>query len=91
MSDEQERREWEQQREREIVRENRQAARRAADPATRDQIDRSTGRTWGDAVGRGMYGDSRLQSFRDLNEMHRQARQAARQAQARDQGRAGRN
>lgn len=90
-SGEQERQQWEQQREKEIIRENRQAAKRAADPAQRDQIDPATGRTWGDAVGRGMYGDDRLQSFRDLSARNRQTRERYRWAQARVQGRAGRN
>jgi len=88
---EQERRQWERQREEQIKAENLEARQRAADPAQRDRIDPSTGRTWGDAVSRGMYGDSRLQSFRDMNAQHRQARQQGRLAQVRDQGRQGRN
>jgi len=88
---EQERRQWEQQREEQIKAENLEARRRAADPAQRDRIDPATGRTWGDAVSRDMYGDSRLQSFRDMNELHRRTREQYRLAQARTQGRAGRN
>ena len=88
---EQERSRWEQQREEQIKAENLNARQRAADPAQRSRIDPATGRTWGDAVGRRMYDDSRLQSFRDQNEKLRQTRRQYRQAQARAQGRAGRN
>ena len=82
---------WEQQREEQIKAENLEARQRAADPVQRHRIDSATGRTWGDAVGRGMYGDSRLQSFRDTNEMHRQTRRQYRLLQVRAQGRQGRN
>jgi hypothetical protein len=88
---EQDRRQREHQREEQIKAENLEARQRAADPVQRNRIDPSTGRTWGDAVGRGMYGDSRLQSFRDMNDQHRQTRRQLRHAQARTQGRAGRN
>jgi hypothetical protein len=88
---EQERQAWERQRGDEIKAENLDARRRAADPAQRDEIDRSTGRTWGDAVGRGMYADSRLQDFQATMGRFRQERQEHRLAQVRDAGRAGRN
>lgn len=92
MSDEQDRAQRERQREQEIMRENRAARRKAADPAWRDRIDPSTGRTWGDAVGRGMYDDdSRLRSFRDMNAMHRQARQQHTRARMRARGWQGAN
>jgi len=81
----------ERHREEQIKAESLEARQRAADPAQRDRIDPSTGRTWGDAVGRGMYGDERLQSFRDMNEQHRQTRERYRWTQARLQGRRGRN
>jgi hypothetical protein len=88
---EQERRQQEQQREKQIRRENREAHRKASDPAWRDRIDPSTGRTWRDAVGRGMYDDSRVQDFRDLTERARRDRERFRWIQARMQGRQGRN
>jgi hypothetical protein len=88
---EQERRQQEHQREQQIKAENLEARMRAADPVQRDRIDPSTGRTWGDAVGRGMYGDNRVQSFRDLNDRSRRMRQQCRLAQVRAQGRQGRN
>ena len=71
--------------------ENLDARQRAADPVQRDRIDPSTGRTWRDAVGRGMYDDSRIQSFRDANAMHRQARQQQSRARMRARGWQGAN
>ena len=63
--------------------------RAAAQP---DRIDPATGRTFGDGRARGMYDDSRrLRDFRETNERNGQARERYRWAQARMQGRAGRN
>jgi hypothetical protein len=81
-----ERRRQEQAREAEIVRENARARRYAADPGRRDQIDPSTGRTWRDAVGRGLYGDGRLRHFRDMNQRFRVMRQQYARDRARVQG-----
>ena len=83
---EQERQQRERRREEQIKAENLDARQRAADPVQRDRIDPSTGRTWRDAVGRGMYDDSRIQSFRDANAMHRQARQQQSRARMRARG-----
>ena len=89
---EDERKRQERQREREIQAENLSDRIRAADPAQRDRIDPATGRTFGDARDRGMYDDeARLRDFRDMNERNRQTRERYRWAQARMQGRAGRN
>ena len=78
-------------REAEILRENEQARQRAASPATRDQIDPSTGRTWADAVNRGMYGAGRLQSFRDMIELHQRMSRQYQQSRCRARGRQGAN
>ena len=89
---EQERAQRERQREEQIKAENLSARMRAADPVQRDRIDPATGRTFGDARARGMYDDDRrLRDFRDMNERNRQTRERYRWAQARMQGRAGRN
>ena len=82
----------ERQREEQIKAENLSARIRAADPVQRDRIDPSTGRSWGDAVGRGMYDDDRrLRSFRDLNALHRQARRQGAYTRARARGWQGAN
>ncbi len=81
----------ERQRAEQIKADNLEARMRAADPVQRDRIDRSTGRTWRDAVTRGMYDDSRVQDYRDQNDRNRDTRERFRWAQARTQGRAGRN
>jgi hypothetical protein len=82
----------ERQREQRIKAENLSARIRAADPVQRDRVDPATGRTFRDGAARGMYDDARrLRDFRDLNERNRQTRERFRWAQARMQGRAGRN
>jgi len=78
-------------REAEILRENEQARQRAASPATRDQIDPSTGRTWADAVGRGMYGEGRLQTFREMIELHQRMGREYQQSRCRTQAARGWN
>jgi hypothetical protein len=62
-------------REQEIIAENLDARMRAVDPACRDEIDPATGRTWADAAARGMYGERRLRSYRDLCAMRRADRE----------------
>jgi hypothetical protein len=82
----------ERQRERQIQAENLSARIRAADPVQRDRIDPAIGRTFGDAAARGLYDDdARLRDFRGMNERNRQQRERFRWAQARTQGRRGRN
>ena len=82
----------EQQREHQIKADNLSARIQAADPVQRDRIDRATGRTYADAVSRGMYDDaSRLKGFREMTARNRDARERFRWTQARIQGRAGRN
>ena len=88
---EQERSRWEQQREEQIKAENLNARQRAADPAQRSKIDPATGRTWGDAVGRGMYDQQRRQDFRDMNQRNRETRERLRWRQIRERGRQGAN
>jgi hypothetical protein len=79
-------------REQRIKADNLSARIRAADPVQRDRIDPATGRTFRDAAARGMYDDaSRLRDFREMNDRNRQTRERYRWAQARMQGRAGRN
>ena len=57
-----------------------------------DRIDPATGRTFADGRARGFYDDARrLKDFRDMNERNRQQRERFRWAQARIQGRQGRN
>ena len=80
----------EQQREKQIKADNLSTRIRAAHQP--DAIDPATGRTFGDAVGRGMYDDAkRVGEFRDMNERNRKTREGFRWAQARIQGRRGRN
>ena len=88
---EDDRKRQERSREEQIKADNLNARQRAADPVQRERIDRSTGRTWGDAVGRGMYDDSRVKDYRDQSDRFRDERERYRWAQARVQGRAGRN
>jgi hypothetical protein len=89
---ERDRQQRERRREEQIKAENLSARIRAADPVQRDQIDPSTGRTWGDAVARGLYDDdSRIRSFRDLAALHRQAGRQHSYARARARGWQGAN
>ena len=82
----------EQKREREIKAENMSARIRAADPVQRDRIDPASGRTFRDARARGMYDDAeRLKGYREMCERNRRTREGYRWAQARIQGRRGRN
>ena len=87
--DEDGRKRRERQREEQIKADDLSARMRAADPVQRDRVDPATGRTFGDGAARGWY--DRLQSFRDLNERNRRDRERYRWAQARIQGRQGRN
>ena len=85
-----ERAKQEQRREQQIKADNLSARIRAA--AQPDRIDPATGRTFKDATERGMYDDAkRLKDFRDMNERNRRTREGLRWAQARIQGRQGRN
>lgn len=87
---EDERRQQERQREERIKADNLSARIRATFQG--DRIDPATGRTFGNARDRGMYDDDRrLRDFRDMNDRNRQDRERYRWAQARMQGRAGRN
>ena len=80
----------EKQREKQIKADNLSARVRAAHQP--DAIDPATGRTLGDAVGRGMYDDAkRLKDFRDMNKHNRETRERFRWAQVRIAGRQGRN
>lgn len=89
---EQERATQEWRRERQIQAENLSARIRAADPAQRDRIDPAIGRTYADAQARGMYDDAtRLRDFRETCDRGRDSRERFRWAQARIQGRRGRN
>lgn len=57
-----------------------------------DRIDPATGRTFADGLARGMYDDgTRLAGFRERCDRNRETRERYRWAQARIQGRAGRN
>ena len=58
---------------------------------TPDQIDPATGRTFRDGLARGMYDDSRVQDYREQCDRNRETRERYRWAQARMQGRQGRN
>lgn len=84
-----ERLEQEHQREQEIKAGNLSARIRAAFQPER--VDPATGRTFGDAVARGMYDDGRVQDYRVQCERFRDTRERFRWAQARLAGRAGRN
>jgi hypothetical protein len=89
---EDERMQRERRREEQIKADNLSARIRAASPGQRDKIDPATGRTFGDAAARGMYDDaSRVGEFRAANERFRRDRERFRWAQARVQGRRGRN
>jgi hypothetical protein len=56
------------------------------------RIDPASGRTFADARARGMYDDAtRLRDFREMNDRNRDTRQRFRWAEARTQGRRGRN
>lgn len=81
----------EREREDRIKADNLEARQRAADARQRDRIDPSTGRTWRDAVDRGMYDPKRVQDYREQAGRFRDTRERARWTQARTQGRAGRN
>ena len=82
----------ERKRENQIKADNLSARIRAADPVQRDRIDPAIGRTFGDAAGRGLYDDDRrLKDFREMNDRNRDQRERFRWAQARTQGRRGRN
>ena len=81
----------ERQREHQIRADNLSSRIRAADPVQRHRIDPATGRTFGDAAGRGMYDDSRVREFREMCGRNRRDRERFRWAQARIQGRRGRN
>jgi len=80
----------EQQREREIQAENLSARIRAASQP--GAVDPATGRTFADAVARGMYDDaSRIRDYRETCDHARRTREGLRWAQARIAGRRGRN
>ena len=67
--------EQERQRAEQIKADNLSARIRAADPAQRTAIDPATGRTFADAVARGLYDDdARTRQFRETAERNRQAR-----------------
>lgn len=87
-----ERMQQERQREDQIKADNLSARIRAADPVQRDRIDPAIGRTFGDAMDRGLYDDAtRLRDYRETCDRGRDTRERFRWTQVRLAGRAGRN
>jgi hypothetical protein len=87
-----ERMQQERRRAEQIKADNLSARIRAADPVQRDRIDPAIGRTFGDARAMGLYDDaSRVGSYQKTCDRGRDERERFRWAQARIQGRRGRN
>lgn len=82
----------ERQREQQIKADCLSARIRAADPVQRDRIDPAIGRTFGQAAAMGLYdAGARIRDYRVMCDRARQDRERFRWAQARTQGRIGRN